>query len=251
MQTFQLYSDIHLEMKNDYPKIERKAEYLILAGDIGNVSNENFIQFISYCSSTWNKVFYVFGNHEFYSKITINNILVRYRDFFDSFENVHLLNNSYFELNNVILYGFIGWTKPIFDSTNKARNRLSDYNMIRTINGLITIDDIASMSENSINKFREFLSISSEKDIIVITHFPPIRNGTSDEKYKGDMLQPYFSWNNLLQDENIASNDRIKIWCSGHTHHSYDFVVDSIRYVSNQIGYSGECNCFTDLTFEV
>ena len=65
--SFQLYSDIHTELsKKSYPEITPTTKYLILAGDIGKITTVNFKQFITYCSERWEKVLYVFGNHEFY-----------------------------------------------------------------------------------------------------------------------------------------------------------------------------------------
>lgn len=61
----QIYSDIHLEFYKSYPKIEKKAKVLILAGDIGKINNNIYTEFMAYINKTWEKTFYVLGNHEF------------------------------------------------------------------------------------------------------------------------------------------------------------------------------------------
>ena len=42
MMDIQVFSDIHLEFYNDFPKIDRKADVLFLAGDIGKLYNKIF-----------------------------------------------------------------------------------------------------------------------------------------------------------------------------------------------------------------
>ena len=65
---FQVYSDIHIELWNKFPKIPAKSKYLILAGDICQLDDPLFYKFLDYCSSKWEKIFYIQGNHEYYSK---------------------------------------------------------------------------------------------------------------------------------------------------------------------------------------
>ena len=47
---FQLFSDLHQEFIINYYKIPPKADYLILAGDIHNISKSNFKLFFNYVS---------------------------------------------------------------------------------------------------------------------------------------------------------------------------------------------------------
>lgn len=64
----QYVSDLHLEAydKIAFPLLVRPAaRYLVLAGDIGQPTRRNYNAFLSYCSSNWEKVFYVPGNHEY------------------------------------------------------------------------------------------------------------------------------------------------------------------------------------------
>ena len=248
---FQLFSDIHIELiKRKFKDIPVESRYLILAGDIGKIGYPNFIEFIQYCSSNWEQVIYVFGNHEFYGSHSIETIRTRFIEFFKTFPNVHLLDNTSIQIEDVTIYGFTGWTLPIFDNSTVARNYLNDYNMIKTSKGKLRIEDHAIMANEQIEKFKEFIDEVESDKIMIVTHFPPIRNGTSDPMYMGDILNAYFSWNNMLIDNNIITN-KIKIWCSGHTHFSYDFIFDNIRYVSNQVGYENEGLPYNNGVFEI
>ncbi len=64
---FQLFSDIHLEFSKTFFKLPPLTNYLFLAGDIGKLSHLTFKPFFDYCSNNWKEIFYVLGNHEYYS----------------------------------------------------------------------------------------------------------------------------------------------------------------------------------------
>ena len=66
--SIQIFSDIHIELWNKMPEIPVKAKYLFLAGDIIQLNHLLFYEFFDYCSVNWEKVFYIPGTHEFYSK---------------------------------------------------------------------------------------------------------------------------------------------------------------------------------------
>jgi len=243
---FQLFSDIHIELLNEkFPKLKQIADILILAGDIGKVTMKNFQDFIKYCSEKWKTVIYVLGNHEFYGNHSMDTILEKFKIFFSQFSNVYLLNNSFIVIDNITFYGFTGWTKPIFNSNYIAREYINDYNMIKTKQGKFKIEYHRYLSEYQIQKFKEFINTIDSNRIIVITHFPPIQNGTSNPIYNGKMLNNYFSWYDMLRDENISTN-KIKFWLSGHTHWSYDFIQNNIRYIANQVGYVNEDVLFSE-----
>ena len=65
--SIQIFSDIHIELWDKLPIIPIKAKYLFLAGDICQLNHLLFYPFLSFCSKNWEKVFYIPGNHEFYS----------------------------------------------------------------------------------------------------------------------------------------------------------------------------------------
>lgn len=83
---FHVFSDIHLEFCNHYSmkkhiNIKNRYDYdyhdekdeinLILAGDIGYPERKEYKNFIKSCSSLYDNVFIIAGNHEFYKKISM------------------------------------------------------------------------------------------------------------------------------------------------------------------------------------
>lgn len=248
---FQLYSDMHIEMHNSYPKIPSKADILILAGDIGKIKKQNFKDFICYCSKTWKHVIFVLGNHEFYDNIDLLVMKDMYKAYFDTFDNVYLLDDDHLDItdqNDQKSYRFIGsvlWSNPsniinlcdfsqihetILDTTTKKLELTP-----------MTLDTFKLMHDVSKKFIRDALQKAKLENIIpiLITHFPPIRKQTSHPKYANSPNNDYFT--NSLDDIKIDTKD-VPLWISGHTHYSYDIMKNNTRFLSNQMGYPDE-NC--------
>lgn len=249
-KTAQLFSDLHLEFFNGtrFPRIPPRAQYLFLAGDIGNLykNPENFVAFFDYCSENWKKVFYVAGNHEYY--FNDGSPLQRdvYSEFFGeessrAYDNVFYLNNTAVDLDNETrIYGATLWTPP------QPSPSLNDYNHM-------TPSDILNKSIEQRKKLREFLQ-ENDKPAILITHFPPTQIGTSHPKFASQsiFLKNYFAWKPdlLLGDVPRKKLENVKLWCSGHTHYSYNITMGcshggfgpavAIPCISNQVGYPRE-----------
>lgn len=253
---FQLYSDIHLEFFKSFPQIPPKADYLFLAGDIGKLSHQNFKPFFDYCSKNWKKTFYVFGNHEYYSSNKTHKKLNKeYNEFFDTYDNVHLLNDSFYDLDDTYqIYGSTLW------SSIDLTNNLNDFKKIKMKNDKnwtvpINLEYYNNLYENSVNKLFDHIKTGkhNSRKLIILTHYPPLRktdyqlNDTSHPKYNSENLsiKKYFAndfTNEYLIDYGMTETELYKdvvIWMSGHTHYSYDFN-HCTRFLSNQFGYRDE-----------
>ena len=247
----QVYSDIHIELQNTFPRLPVKSRYLMLAGDIGQLKQPRhsaFHQFLKYCSSNWEKVFYIPGNHEFYvHDKTMDDIELEYKRCFEKYKNIFYLNNSFAELNDQVnIYGSVFWTSPSFTSTYEAQMYVNDYNHISYVrkdgNTVVPLDiqKVKELSEESLRRLEEYLTRVNKKTIVV-THFPPHQSGTSHPKYalQGKVMKNYFSHPDDLFRRFPLSN--VLCWISGHTHYSYDFIsTDGVRCISNQVGYKSE-----------
>jgi predicted phosphohydrolase len=253
--TIQIYSDLHLELTKCIPKINPRARYLFLAGDISRFDHPSFQEFIRYCNENWEKTFYVFGNHDYWNQLSyIQKIKRQTKDFLElnKLTNVYILDNEFVSLNEeIIVLGSTFWTKSQFSSNDEARRYFNDYNMIR----FKSITDVGphvlgpqhvnQMYFEDYSKIYEVLNtneLTIDKKIIVMTHFPPQQTNTSHPKYslQGETVKNYFSHpNNTIKDFGNLNN--ILCWISGHTHYSYDFnSSEGVRLISNQMGYINE-----------
>lgn len=268
----QVYSDLHLELTKSIPKIVPKSPYLFLAGDISRANHPSFGEFLSYCNDNWKKTFYVFGNHDYWNTDSyVQQIKRQVKEYLidSQLTNIQIVDNEFVSLNeDIIVLGSTFWTQSPFASEYEARMYINDYNMIRYKHNVeehisyeLAPRDVNQMYTDDYTKIYEVLNsneLTSNKKVIVITHFPPQQTGTSHNKYslQGKMMKNYFSHpNNTLKSFEDTSN--ILCWISGHTHYSYDFISpEGVRLISNQMGYlgeltKGESNFKADGLFEI
>lgn len=78
---------------------------------------------------------------------------------------------------------------------------------------------------------------STQADVIV-THFPPFLESVHS-KFAGNQFNPYFV-NDMETFVKEQFSVKPQIWIHGHTHSTFDYKIDTIRVVSNPIGYPGE-----------
>jgi len=268
----QIYSDLHLELTKKIPKIVPKSQYLFLAGDISKFNHPSFGEFLSYCNDNWEKTFYVLGNHDYWNTNSyIQKIKQQVKEYLQDrkLTNIQILDNEFVSLNEeIIVYGSTFWTPSPFITEYEARMYINDYNMIRFKSNIedsrpydLAPSDVNRMYLEDKSKIYEFLNtneLTKNKKVIMLTHFPPQRTGSSHPKYRDEksVMKFYFSHSDgVIKEFNNYSN--ILCWISGHTHYSYDFKSpEGVRLISNQMGYireaiSGETLFKEDGLFEI
>ena len=261
----QVYSDLHIEMMKNFPRVKPIAKYLFLVGDICQLNHPLFFKFFDYHSPLWEKIFYTPGNHEFYSKKkNYHQLNFEYElKLKEKYKNVFYLNQKVVPLNDEIdVYGSIFWTNSYHKALNDYRE-INQFSEITKQNILIDYNFIKKISEEDLKSISNYLNKSTKKTIIM-THFPPLQKDTSDPAYdcQSQDIKDYFAWNNILKDLNL---NNVPLWLSGHTHWSYDIMYNTntnnnnensnnIRLLSNQLGYKREIgftNIIQDGLFEI
>jgi predicted phosphodiesterase len=226
----QIISDIHLELRVDFPRIPKilDVNILILAGDIGRIDCVLYRPFFEYISNLgWKKIIYVPGNHEFYHKTkSYNELQFEYRQFFNDFPNISFLDNEAIFVGTTLFYGSVMWTCTSKDFTE---SRVCNF-------------DVSRESFIQLNGKMEVLERTPGIKKIIITHYPILRvPGISHPKYDNqpESTKKYFSTNyfNLISSEYIPD---ILCVISGHTHYSYILESRGVKILSNQYGYPTE-----------
>jgi len=259
--SIQVYSDFHIEFMTQIPRILPTSKYLFLAGDICRLNHPLFFKFFDYCSPLWEKIFYTPGNHEFYSgKKNYNEIDFEYNlKLKERYKNVFYLNRNSVPLNDEIdVYGCVLWTNSYHNSLNDYRE-IKQFSEIKKQNIQIDYNFMKKLSEEDFKSISNHLETTTKKTIIM-THFPPVQEGTSNPSYikQSSVLKNYFAWNNVLKDLKMTN---VPLWISGHTHWSYDIMynndsnnLNNTRILSNQLGYNsefGDTNIIQDGLFEI
>jgi len=164
----------------------------------------------------------------------------------ERYKNVYFLNDEYVSINDDFnVYGTTFWTKPPFLSTSDARQYINDYNNIKFIDYYrntitkLNVEHVNALSKLSLFKLKQYLS-NSKKHTIILTHFPPISDGTlsrnSCEYNPNGIMDKYNAWpNETIKSLNLSY---VPFWISGHTHYSYNMFIDGCHFISNQLGYN-------------
>ncbi len=229
MSSFQLFSDLHLEMCETFPILERTCPVLVLAGDIGHITSPTFRAFMKHCSDTWEHVLFVPGNREFYSsEQTYSQLWDAYETFCSKFPNVHFMDGHVVEIGETVFFGSTMWT-PINPRWEDGCERIKSFDQT-----IACWDHLKALTA-----FLEMYHDRSNK--VIITHFPIVREQTTHPKYddQPDHKKRYFSanWLNVIPKRLLQG---VRTVCSGHTHHSFRLRKDAIMVVSNQMGYPHE-----------
>lgn len=231
----QIVSDIHLEFYKAYPKIKKYADVLVLCGDIGMIGSVTFKPFLKYVSDTWEHVIYVPGNHEYYNDtLKINELKIRYKDLMKKYDNIHYLDDDVWEYEGYRFIGSTLWSNPTLIQGRCDFTEIKEGSEDHLFE--LTLYTFQGMHKKAKDFITKSIDMKHKKNI-VITHFPPIREGTSHPKYLKSGYSDYFT--NDLKEMKISTKN-VPLWISGHTHFSYDITLKDTRFVSNQMGYIGE-----------
>jgi predicted phosphohydrolase len=247
MLKMQLMSDLHLEFAPDFRAQNLgNADILMLNGDIcvadyfnrgvDNSTAFKFFKFFSDASKNYKYVLYVPGNHENYhgkireTKNTLNRVL-------SAFDNVHILNNDYLDIEDTRFIGTTLWT-----DCNKG-SPLTVMNLQRYMNDFRLIKDVdRKFSPRESIKLhveaKDFIkkAAKNHSKVVVMTHHAP-SYGSVHSKYEGnDFNGGYYS--NL--DKLILNRPQIKLWTHGHMHDTFNYLIGDTNIVCNPKGYNNE-----------
>ena len=248
MPKFQIESDIHIESneRRVIDIIKPVAEYLILAGDIGQPVDENYHAFFEYVTSNWKKVIYVPGNHEYYDIIgimTIKRTNKMMEDMSQKYNNLYYLNNDMIKIDDIIIIGSVLWSSPEY------KDKLSDFKMnIFDDEGCITLERYRNLNKDCIKYLEEtFKGIDDNQKVIVVTHFLPLmKREISNSKFENDPEIDSYLGNKLYHLINKAN-----VWVSGHTHEKFEMDYKGTKWLCNPYGQLFEKMPYKAMTFEL
>lgn len=248
----QVLSDLHLELCRQYATFEvpkTGAYYLILAGDIGRlVDYEPLLGFLEGLVSSYRRIFYVLGNHEFYT--------MTYEDGIREAERlekeprlsgkVTILHRTRWDedaldspVPGLTILGCTLWTQVTPESRDAVGRAISDFKYIKDW----TVDTHNQMHAEEVAWLREQVAATqqSRRTVLVVTHHVPTVEGTSRPKYASSPWASAFATELIVPESEDGAGakswDGVSAWIYGHTHYSNDFVRGGVRLVANQRGY--------------
>ena len=231
-----ILSDLHLSVcALDAPSTD--ADAVILAGDI-----ERPQEAIAWANALHKPVLYVPGNHEFYggSIAGTRDALAR----FAAGTNVQLLDDGETVIDGVRFLGTTLWTDFLLlgDGAKRAgamavgRQLLRDFSRIRNADdspSRFTPEDAAALFDVHSRWLEARLAVRFDGPTVVITHHAPSPKSIHP-RFADSPLNACF----VSDAEHLLDGSRAQLWIHGHTHDSFDYVVNGTRVVCNPRGYA-------------
>jgi len=230
-----ILSDLHLGFgAMEWPVND--ADAIVLAGDISRPREA------AAWAMRFNKpVLYVPGNHEFYGS-SIEGALDELKRLCEG-TKVHVLDNGEAVLDGVRFLGTTLWTDfQLSDDSEQraaakdaARRLLRDFSRIRVREAsadLFTPDDSVALFRQHAAWLDARLSSVHAGPTVVITHHAPSTRSIHP-RFADSLLNACF----VSDVEQLLGAHRAALWIHGHTHDSFDYLVDGTRVVCNPRGY--------------
>lgn len=243
---FQIISDLHLEYYYTLPDInkifKKAAPNLILTGDICYFKHPNFLKFFSEISKMYKYIYFVPGNHEYYSHYEIPDCCFSEIDYIieeklKNFKNVYFLQKNYIELDNIIIGGATMWCETNKDLINHPHAKILTNDCFMKLKNkyIPVLSKIKKINKIHTRWLEDFIKISNEKNkkVIVLTHYLPSIK-CINKKYKFSPINEFYytSCDHLFK--------RVDYWIAGHTHHSLHIKEDGCHIIINPVGTPDE-----------
>lgn len=233
-----ILSDLHLG-KGAIVLPPTDADMVILAGDIARPPEA-----VEWASKLGKPVLYVLGNHEFYGG-SIDATAARFKAL-SAGSNIRLLDDERVVIGNVRFLGSTLWTDFMLFGEGAQREAaiadavrfMRDYSRISTGDDppavLRPVDTAARFQRHAAWLARE-LACPHDGPTVVITHHAP-STGSIHPRFENSSLNACF----VSRAEHLLGGDRVRLWIHGHTHDSFDYMVNGTRVVCNPRGYALE-----------
>ncbi|MFA0128169.1 MULTISPECIES: metallophosphoesterase [unclassified Vibrio] len=243
---FQIISDLHEEFCGTTIKqmVNPDADIVIIAGDITHGVGLAELASQAAKSSPHIEFIVIAGNHEFYHQDFDYHDYLSCLALWNQFsDNLHFLENTSVVIDRYDLevFGGIGWTNlsGLNDvNTLSLQMKLNDFKYITVNNRTLTPSKMRELNTEFKSACVASMSASLKKNKIVVSHFPQ----SFELKHSGfpvDLLTCYFCSddNELIRE---LSTHGVNAMVSGHTHDNFDRIVEGVRQISSQVGYSHE-----------
>lgn len=231
-----ILSDLHLGF-GAFDRPENDADVVVLAGDISRPREA-----VAWALRFEKPVLYVLGNHEFYGS-SIDAAADELKQLCAG-THVHVLDNREIVIGRVRFLGTTLWTDfELFGEGEKkaaamteARRLIRDFSRItfgESANGIFTPEDSVALFKRHAGWLDERLAVAHDGPTVVVTHHAPSRKSIHP-RFVDSLLNACF----VSDAERLIGANRAQLWIHGHTHDSFDYLVNGTRIVCNPRGYA-------------
>jgi hypothetical protein len=231
-----ILSDLHLNVAA-MKRPENHADLVILAGDVARPEAA-----ASWAAGFAKPVLYVPGNHEFYGGSIAGTVQTLKRRC--TATNVYVLDNDQVILDGVRFLGTTLWTDFMLFGTGEQRSAamkeakrlMYDFSKIRageTSETPFSPADSAALFKMHAGWLETKLAEPFSGPTVVITHHAPSPRSIHP-RFADSLLNACF----VSNVEHLIEGSRSRLWIHGHTHDSFDYLLNGTRVVCNPRGYA-------------
>jgi len=247
----QIVSDLHIEFYDEWKNLDflinPQAPILALLGDIGYACSFQLKRFLHSQCDRFEKVLFLAGNHEYYNMAHNQYSMTEQLDWMRSISseraNLHFMEKESMVLGGIVVLGTTLWSNIPVNKIKLVERSMNDYQLsynhdLGETPRRLKAEETLDIYQESIQWLESELQKAKENDqkVVVITHHTPMLTGTSDPRFKDSPLTCAFSSD--LEELMLESSPNLVAWACGHTHYNFDFMVGSVRVISNQRGYN-------------
>lgn len=231
-----ILSDLHLSL-GALPVPDNDADVVILAGDLARPA-----QAVEWARSIAKPVLYVAGNHEFYGG-SISGTTAMLRSLCAG-TRIRYLDDDEIVIDGVRFLGTTLWTDfMLFGEGAKRIAAMQEGQRFMRDFSRIREDDDSGVPFSPAGSAARFarhaawlerrLAAPVDGPTVVITHHAPSPRSVHP-RFAGSLLNACF----VSDAEHLIDGSRACLWIHGHTHDSFDYVVNGARVVCNPRGYA-------------
>jgi integrase len=250
---FDLVSDMHIDVWGNRRPIDWASlktpgtRILVDAGDDADLPAHSE-EFLLEARAHYDVVIAVDGNHHHYgSGMTVGKGMRRFRDFARANDIVYLDGETEYLKDDVLFIGANGWYDFCVGSPAYSPERSRavwrdqmDAARIKFDKGPATYAwQQAGLLYEQVLEAKHRQEV---KAIVVVTHTVPVHDGLEWKRDENDWNLQNGSFANSRMQTIIVDyqNSKITTWCFGHSHRSFDFTRNRIRFVNNSRGLPDE-----------
>ena len=240
---FDLISDLHNNFWPDNARIKwdgmGTSLIAVVLGDI-NFDPEDTYRTVVDISKHYKYVIFIEGNHEHNNQCGFQEHNHLMRQQFSKYHNIQYLNKNAIVIDGVAFVGANGWWSFDFMEPDISRDDAYLYFVNNNIYSdaflqevwQTAIDDARVMGE-IVHKLTADPGVN---EIVMLTHTAPLKTFMDliIEQHPANYARCGSSFLPKVLDHDI--NNKIKTWCFGHVHQSFDQIIDDIRYVCHPRG---------------
>jgi predicted phosphodiesterase len=231
-----ILSDVHLSQGPlNLPATD--ADLVILAGDVGRPAAA-----ASWASNFAKPVLYVPGNHEFYGDSIEGTVRALRQLCLET--SIRVLHNDEVVVGGVRFLGTTLWTdfKIFGEGATQAAVMAQAIRSMRDFSRIhadetsalpFTPSDAAALFTLQAAWLASRLAEPFAGPTVVITHHAPSRRSIHP-RFADSSLNACF----VSDAEHLLDGRRVRLWIHGHTHDSFDYMLNGTRVVCNPRGYA-------------